>query len=484
MPTSLKEKTVKGIAWNLFERAGNIAVRLVLGVIIARQLSPEDYGLVGMIMIFIAVANTFVDSGFGLAYVQKKEVSNKDADTVFYTNLLASIILYTILWFSAPAIAKFYNQAELINLTRVMGLTIIINSFKLIQVVKLIRTVNFKQKSIVKNITVVCSGIGGVVAAYNGLGVWSLVVQSLLNHFLTTIGFWIATKWRPGNNFSRESFKAMLSFGGWIFASGLLLTVFNNIYILVIGKFFSAAQLGFYTKAQQFQRLASDQISNTIGSVAFPVYSKLQEQKEKLKNAMQKFLKHTIFIIVPIMSILIVIADSFVLELLTQKWAPMIPYLRLLCIVGLLYPIHVVNVQALVAQGKSNLNFKLEIIKNSLRILNIIITYRFGVFYIIVGEVVLSFIAMLINSFYSKKMVNYGLTKQLKDISKSILSGILASGLGYTMTLILNDHLICLFIIPIIILGTYLFLQRFFNKQILFDTFNLKNILFKKNAKQ
>jgi teichuronic acid exporter len=480
---SLKQKSVSGIIWNFSERIGNILARLFLGVLIARLLNPEDYGLVGMIMIFIAIANSFVDSGFSLAYVQKKEVDDIDANTVFYTNLTTSVLLYSILWLSAPLIAQFYEQPELILLTRIMSFSIIINSFKLIQVAKLIRNVNFKQKSIIKNISVFLSGFLGVIAAYNNLGVWSLVIQSISNRLISTLGFWIVSDWKPGLQVSKSSFKNMFSFGGWILASGIIVAFFNNLYIMVIGKVFNASLLGFYTKAKQFQQLASEQLSNAVGAVAFPIYSKYQEDKVKLKNAMQLFLSHTMFLIVPILVVLIVVADSFVLVLLTEKWAEMIPFLRLLCLVGLFYPIHVVNVQALVAQGKSKLNFKLEIVKNFLRVINIIISYRFGIIYIILGEVILSFIAMGINSYFTKKMISYGLIDQIKHIGVTVIIGLFSTVFGYFLSIIIAHHFYNLLLTPLSILAFYLFLQRLLNTKQFFEILELKNLFLKKKLR-
>lgn len=431
MPQSLKNKAVKGVSWNLAERFGNQAIRFVLAVMLARLLTPADFGLIGMITVFFAVAEVFVQSGFGQAYIQKKEVNNADADTVFYTNLFISILVYGLLWLAAPAIAAFYEQPALIELTRVMGLVVIINAFNMIQIAQVTRAVDFKRKTQVTLMATLASGIAGVSAAYIGFGVWSLVIQQMGNRFLTTSGFWVTSQWKPGLQFSTQSFRDMYIFGIWVLAAGIIKTMFDNIYILTIGKFFPAAQLGFYTKAKQFQQLSSNQIAIAIGLVAFPVLSRLQEDKLQLRKKSSKFLSHTLALTAPLMVILIVIAKPFVLILLTEKWSPIIPYLQLLCIVGILYPIHMVNVQILQSQGKSNLNFKLTIFKNVLRIINLIIMYRFGVVFIIIGEVFVSSFSLVINTYYTKIIINYGLLDQFKDSYKSFVAVILAGIIGY-----------------------------------------------------
>jgi teichuronic acid exporter len=315
MASSLKEKAVKGVTWTLIERFGIQGMKFILGIILARLLMPKDFGLIGMIMVFFAVAQVFIDSGFGSAYIQKKDVTNDDANTVFFTNLFISIILYGILWLSAPAIARFYEQPQLIDLTRVMGLVVVINAFNVIQIAQLTRAVNFKRKTKVTLMATLISGTSGVTAAYCGLGVWSLVIQNMLNRFLITSGLWLTSKWKPAWKFSKESFKSMFSFGSWVLFSSIIRKIFDNIYILTIGKFFSASQLGFYTKAKQFKQLSSEQLSAAVGIVAFPMFSQMQADKVKLQLAMRKFLQHSLIFITPLLVTLIVVAKPFVILL-------------------------------------------------------------------------------------------------------------------------------------------------------------------------
>jgi O-antigen/teichoic acid export membrane protein len=332
-----------------------------------------------------------------------------------------------------------------------------------IQIAQLTREVDFKRKTKVTLIATLISGTSGVTAAYCGFGVWSLVIQNLLNRFLITSGLWLTSKWKPAWKFSKESFKNMFSFGSWILFSSIIRRIFDNIYVLTIGKFFSAAQLGFYTKSKQFQRLSSEQFSQAVGVVAFPMFSQLQDDKIKLQHAMKKFLQHSLIFITPLMVTLIVVAKPFVILLLTEKWAPMIPYLQLLCVIGVLYPLHAVNIQVLIAQGKSNLNFRLDLIKNFLRIINIAIMYRFGVIYIILGELTLSFIALSINTYFTHKMINYSLIKQLNDIKKIIIGSIIAGFFGYCISIQFDRLFIGFFVGIIITFSAYVLFQYFLN---------------------
>jgi teichuronic acid exporter len=477
MASSIKEKSVKAVSWNLIERFGLQGIKFVLGIVLARLLTPEDFGLIGMITVFFAVAQVFISSGFGAAYIQKKEVTDVDANTVFFTNLAVSIVLYGVLWLAAPAIANFYEQPELIGLTRVMGLILLINAFNVIQIAQVTRNVDFKRKTKVTLLATILSGTVGITAACYNYGVWSLVIQQMTNRFLTTTGLWITNKWAPSLQFSKESFKSMFSYGAWILGSGIIKTVFDNIYILTIGKFFPAAQLGFYTKSKQFQSLASKQLSGAVGTVAFPVFSQLQDNKKRLQNGVNRFLTHTLIFTIPILITLMVVAKPFVILLLTEKWAPMIPYLQLLCIVGLLVPIHAVNIQVLMAQGKSNLNFRLTIIKNGLRIINIFAMYRFGVMYIIMGEIFVSLIALIINTYYTNKLIHYGLLNQIKDIKEIFAGGLIAGIIAYFVSNHFNNLWIVFFIGSILTIIIYLLIQYIINRKLLIEILNLRNDL-------
>ena len=472
--SSLKQQSVVGIIWNLTEKFGLYLIKFIIGIILARLLTPEDFGLVGMIYVFFAVAEVFVKAGFGAAYVQKKDVSDKDANTIFYFNLTISILLYGLLYTGAPLIADFYRQPALIDITRVMGLVVVINAFNIIQVAQITRAVNFKRRAKVTMAATLMSGSVGITSAYLGMGVWALVIQSMLNRILITLGFWITSSWKPRWQFSIDSFREMFAFGSWMLFASIIRKIFDNIYILAIGKFFPAAQVGFYTKAKQFKQMASDNLAGAVGGVAFPVYSKMQHNKQRLRNGMRQFMQHSLIFLVPLIVSLIVVAEPFVILLIKEKWAPMIPYLQLLCVAGILTPVHLVNVQALVAQGKSRLSFKLSLLRNGLRIVNIIIMYPFGVINIILGEVILSFIALAINTWFMHGLVNYGLWKQLQDIWKIIAGGFLAGLIGYLPVFLSSNLWILLFSGIILTSASFIGFQYLVNRKLLKASIELK----------
>lgn len=477
---NLKQKSIDGIIWNLIEKFGIQLVKLILGVVLARLLTPADYGLIGMITVFFVIANVFIDSGFGLAYIQKKDANEKDASTIFFFNLFISILLYLLIWMFAPSIANFYKEPQLINLSRVMGINLIINSFSIMQIAKLTKDVNFRKKTLILLTSSVIAGLAGIMAALLNYGVWSLVIQGVVNASIRSLGLWIMYKWRPLFVFNFDSLKSLFSFSSWALMTNVIRTIFDNIYILVIGKFFPAAELGFYTKAKQFQGIVSKQASIAVGSVAFPVFSQLQDDKNKLKNAMRRFMQHTFFFIAPFSAILFVIAKPLFLILLTEKWLPMVPYFQLLLIAGILYPLHMVNVNVLSAQGKVNLTFLLEIIKNIFRVINIAIMYKFGVIYIIYGEIALSFLALIINTFYTKKFVDYGLFEQLKDISAIIIISMVLAGIGLFFIDIIESDYLKIIIEILFMVSFYLISIFYFNKKLFFNNVNIiKNKLIK-----
>lgn len=478
MSTALKEKVVKGVSWNLIEQFGIHGMTFALGIILARLLTPEDFGLIGMIMVFFIIAEVFIKSGFGEAYVQKQVVTQVDANTVFYTNLTISVLLYGLMWSVSPAISRFYEQPDLINLMRIMGLVIIINAFSIIQEAQIRREIDFKRKTKVSLIATIISGLIGISAALLGMGVWSLVIQRLGSRLLVTLGLWKTSNWRPTLNFSYNSFKKMFSYGSWILFAAIIQKIFDNIYIIVIGKYFSAAQLGFYTQSKKIQILVSHQLSNTIGAVSFPVFSQHQNDKEMLKKLMQKFQIFTLFLLTPILVLLIIVSKPFVILLLTEKWAPMIPYLQLLCIIGLFYPIQLINIVVLKAQGKSRLNFYLGLIKNSFRLINIFLLYQYGIIHLLVGEIVISFISLLINTWFTHKMINYSLLKQIHKLSPILIGTLLAGTIAWFVgTLFHNKLMLQLIVSSIILFTVYIVYQYFLNRETFKEIINLKHTL-------
>lgn len=414
--SSLKQKTIHALFWSFFESAGLQSVRFVVGIVLARLLFPAQFGLIGMLMIFMAVAQSFLDSGFGAALIQKREATLTDTCSIFYFNIGVGLAAAGLLCMVAPWIAVFYNQPILTPLTRALSLTIVINSFGLIQNTILTKQVDFKTQAKVSLIASALSGIIGVSMAATGFGVWSLAVQQISSTFFRTVFLWLLNGWRPAPIFSLKSLREMFGFGSRLLASGLLNQIFDNIYLLVIGKLFSATDLGFFTRAQTLREVPSKTLSEMVGRVTFPVFSTIQDDPARLKKGMKKALTTLVLVNFPMMIGLAVIARPLVLVLLTEKWTESIPYLQLLCLVGLLFPLHVINLNLLQALGRSELFLRLEIIKKILIVINIAVTVRWGISAMIYGMIGTSIISYYLNSYYTGVLIGYPIREQLRDL--------------------------------------------------------------------
>ena len=425
MADSLRSKTLHALSWSFLESVGLQGVRFVIGIVLARLLFPEQYGLIGMLTIFMAVAQSFLESGFGAALIQKREATPTDICSIFYFNIVVGVAAAGLLCLVAPWIAAFYNQPILTPLTRALSLSIVINSFGLIQTTILTKQVDFKTQTKVSLIAGALSGIIGVTMAVTGFGLWSLVVQQISSAFFRTVFLWLLNAWRPALIFSLKSLREMFSFGSRMLASGLLDQIFSNIYLLVIGKFFSATDLGFFTRAKTFGDLPSQTLSGMVGRVTFPVFSTIQDDPGRLKRGMKKALTTLVLVNFPMMIGLAVIARPLVLVLLTEKWAESIPYLQLLCVLGLLFPLHVINLNLLQALGRSELYLRLEIIKKILIVINIAVTVRWGIFAMIYGMIGMSIISYYLNSYYTGVLIGYPIREQLRDLSSYLIMTVL-----------------------------------------------------------
>ena len=429
MSDGLKNKTLHAFFWSFLERIGQQGIQFILSIILARLLLPEQFGLIAMLWIFMAIAQSFINSGFGQALIQKKNVTHIDECSIFYFNILVGFLAAGLLCLAAPWIADFYNQPLLVLLTCTLSLNLIINAFGLVQTTLLTKHIDFKTQLKVSVIATAISGMISVSMALNGFGVWSLVAQSLSSNLFRTVLLWFFNAWRPSLTFSFVSLRGMFAFGSRLLASGLLETVFQNIYLVVIGKLFSPAGLGFYSRAKGLQQLPVSNISTIISQVTFPVFSSVQDDKPRLKRGVRKALTMLVMINFPMMIGLAIVAEPLVLLLLTEKWAPCIPYLQLLCVVGMLYPLHVINLNVLMAQGRSDLFFRLEILKKILIIIAIAVTYRWSITAMIYGQIVTSCLAYLLNSYYTGKMLDYPITEQIWDLMPSLtLASIMGGG--------------------------------------------------------
>jgi len=425
--------------WTVTERLGLDIVQFLVSIILARLLDPSEFGLIGMLNIFLAISQSIMASGFGSALIQKIDADETDKSSIFYFNLVISIILATLLFLGAPIISQFYGQEILTPMTRVLSLKLIINAFGLIQTAILSKKLDFKNQMKIGLISAITSGVIGIFFAYRGYGVWSLVVQSLTYSFVSVILLWTFSAWKPSLSFSFSSLKSMSKLGSSLLITGLLNTFFHNFYNSFIGKAFSSAQLGFYSKATTISTAFTSITSHSILRVIFPALSPLQNEDYKLKDAFKKTTRLSMFLNIPMMIGLSIIANPLILVLLTEKWSQSIQYLQLLSFFGIFYSIINLNLNILKIKAKSNQLVVLQSIEKALIVLAIFISYRFGITFIIVGQLIVGFISFLLFSHISGRVINYGTIEQIKDITPILLKTIL---MGFSVFYFLNLNLL------------------------------------------
>ncbi len=414
--SEFKDKTVKGIFWSAVDRFSAQGIQFVFSILIARMLMPEDYGVIAMLNIFLAVSQTFIDSGFGTALIRKIDRTETDFSTVFYFNIAVAVFFYLGLFFAAPAIANFYNTPILVPVTRVTAINLIIGSFSGIHNAKLSIAIDFKSRAKISIVSAVFTGAVGLWMAYSGYGVWTLAVQTVFAGIIRTIMLWVIVKWYPKLGFSWLSFKEMFSFGSKLLASGLLDTIYNNIYPLVIGKFFSSTTLGVYSKANSLAQFPSSNITSVLQSVTFPVLSTIQNEEDRLADAYKRFLRIAAFVVFPLMLGLSSVADPFIRIVLTDKWEGTIYLLQIICFSLMWYPIHAINLNILQVKGRSDYFLKLEIIKKVQGVIILCITVPMGIVAMCYGQVISSMISLIWNTYYTKRLIGYGYWAQMRDL--------------------------------------------------------------------
>jgi len=446
---NLKQKTVNSLIWSFIDSFAGQGIQFVVGLILARILMPHDFGLIGMLTIFIAISQSFVDSGFSQALIRKQNCSTTDYATVFYFNLFVSLLLYFVLFVTSRPISLFFEEPQLKSLIKILALSIIFDSFAIIQRTILIKELNFKLQTKISFIASSGSGIIAIAMAFKGFGVWSLVALTLGRFGLTSLFFWIWSSWKPLWKFSKESFKELFSFGGRLLVSGLIDTAYKHIYYFIIGKYFSAVELGYYTRADQFKIIPSQSITGIISKVSYPVLSSIQDDPIQLKAGYKRLIKSTMLITFVLMLGLVAIAKSMIITLIGDKWIPSIIYLQMLCFVGMFYPLHALNLNILKIQGRSDLYLRLEIIKKTMAIPIIIIGIIFGIKIMITGMIVSSIIAYYLNSYWSGKFINYPPSEQIKDIIPGFLLAVVVNVLVFLAGILIVTSPIILFFIQI-----------------------------------
>lgn len=425
MAGSLRAKTISGVLWSAAERFSLQGIQFIINIIMARLLMPSDYGMIGMLAIFIQISQLFIDGGFTNALIQRKDRTEIDFSTVFYFNVFISLFFYFLIFISAPWIAEFYRMPELILVTRVITLNFILSSLSAIHRIKLTINIDFKTQSKVSLISAVSSGILGICMAYSGFGVWALVFQSLLNNLLLTILFYFFYRWRPLLSFSMSSFKRLFSFGSKLLMSSLIHSVYYNLYSIVIGRRFSAIDLGYYTRAEQFAIFPSANVNAVISRVTFPILSSIQDDNERLTQAYRKYIRLASYLIFPLMVGLAVLAKPLIILLLTEKWIGIVILLQILCFDWMFDHLSGINLNLLYVKGRSDLALRLELIKKTIATIILFSSIPFGLIGMCLGRVLYSLIATYLNTYYTKDLIGLSFLKQVKDIVPFFLLSLL-----------------------------------------------------------
>jgi teichuronic acid exporter len=447
---TLKEKTIKGLVWSFTDTISRQGITFILGIILARLLDPREFGLIAMTSIFFAISQMFISSGFGDALVRKKECSQADYSTAFYYNLFAGLVFFLILYFSAGAISDYFNEPKLKQIIRILSVGLVVSAFTQTQLTILTRRVDFKLQTKISVISGVISGVAGIIMAFLGYGVWSLVAKMLLGSIITSLLLWFLNTWRPSLEFNMKSFREMFSFGYKLLFVYLIDTVYKNVYYFIIGKFFSATDLGFYSRADQFSIFPVQNLTIAVQRVSYPVLSTVQDDNARLKEGYRKIIFPTMFISFFMMMGLAAVTKPLILLLLGDKWSPVIVYLQLLCLGTMLFPLGALNLNILNVKGRSDLALKIELIKKAFAIPVIITGIFWGINYMIIGIIINSLIAYYINIFFSGRLINYSVKEQVTDILPTFLLSLLTSGIVYSLTFILKTGNLLMLLIQIV----------------------------------
>lgn len=440
---SLKNKTVRGTIWSAADAFLGQGVSFIVGIVLARLLSPEEYGLIGIVLIFTTILTGVVDSGFSTAIIRKKDTTNEDYNTMFITNLVISILLFVALWFCSPLIARFFQRPQLTDLTRVMGLILILQALSITQVTILTKRIDFKTKTKASVVAAVTSGFVGIGMAMLGYGVWSLVGQQLSNKFLYTICLWKLNKWIPNSKFSRASFHYMWGFGWKMMVSGLLSNTWSQLYQVVVGKFYNPATLGHYTRAKEYASLFSTNFTTIVQRVTYPVLAELQDDLNRMVMAYRRVIKTCMFVTAVCLITLGAMAEPFIYCLIGPQWHEAATYLPYICVSLSLYPLHAINLNMLQVLGRSDIFLYIEIIKKFVSIVPLFLGIFVSIYWMLIGSIITGLINFFLNSYYTGKKLHYSSWAQLKDVAPGYgVSFVVALSVYFFKFLPISNYLI------------------------------------------
>ncbi|MDB5012565.1 MAG: flippase, partial [Daejeonella sp.] len=413
---SLKQKTIKGFIWNFAQQFSLQIITFLVSIVLARILSPADFGVMGILTLLIAIGTTLTETGLTSSLIRTQEPSEDDYSTIFIINIGVAFVFYLLLFALAPFIAQFLKTESLTSVIRIFSISLIIRSFVAVHTAVLTKAMDFKLQSTIQIPSLIAGGLTGIYMAYMGFGIWSLVWMNIVQSFFFAVQHWLRMDWRPALVFNKERFKFHFLFGYKITLSGLLETVFQNIYSIIIGRYFSTAQLGFYLRAYSLRQLPVQNIAEALNKVSYPFFSEIQNDDIKLKEGYKKLMTQMVFWLTPCLLVLFVLAEPLIRFLFTDKWLPSVPYFKILLIAGITYPLHSFNLNILKVKGRSDLFLKLEIVKKVFTAIGIALTISFGLYALLYFQLANSVISYFINAYYSGEMINYPIKEQIEDI--------------------------------------------------------------------
>ncbi len=431
--SNLKKRTTVAIVWNFADQIARRGIGLLVTILLARFLVPEDFGLMAMMAVFLTLASQLMESGFKETLIRMQSATEVDFNTAFYANIVVGLISYGILFTIAPFVADFYEEPRLIDLIRVAGLVVIINSFQVIQIAVLNRDLNFKAQLKATLPAAIISGLIAVAMAYEGYGIWALIAQMLILAILITLFLWLMKLWRPKWIFSYSSIKKMFGFSSYLLLDGISSIIFINMYVVVIAKYFSVAIAGYYFLAEKIKNLVLTQLLASIQKVTYPALSKLQDDPDRLKSGYRKVIAVTTFLLFPVMVLLAALAEPLFRFFLTEKWLPAVIYLQLMSIASILHPVHAINLNILKVTGRSDLVLYLGFFKKFMMLLIFVISFRFGVIGILIGQIISSILTYIPNSYFSAKLINYPVKEQLADFVPGLVLSVLIATFVYAL---------------------------------------------------
>lgn len=432
-------RTARGFFWQFIDRFSVQGIQFLIGLVLSRLLTPNDYGIIGIIMVFFTFCDIFVDSGFGKGLIQKTDRTEVDSSTVFFFNIVVSLCCMIVLWVAAPFVAEFYENQSLVLLLRVASLTLLLNALSVVQMSHLIASFSFKSLAKANFLSTFLSGVIAIVLALNGMGVWALVCQYLFRSLILFFVVWFSTRWFPKFVFSKSSFKELYSYSSKIFLGTFVNQIVSNINNIFIAKQLSVSSLGYYTRGQQFPSFVQGALSSIFSNVSLPILSERKNDILQFTSQARKFIKLVTTVTLPIMFLLALLSKPLVIILLTEKWLPCVPIIQVYCLIRLFQSNGVINLNCALAVGRSDIVLKVELIKIPLGLLCLIVSLKYGLYCFVLGQVFLAFINLFVDSYFTGRYIKYGIISQIKDVMPFLISGLIAAVLSSSFYLFINN---------------------------------------------